>query len=126
MTMRGPDGGAPFLTCTNHYRKRAKPVSCDRYALLTDGLGEVHRAGAQGKTRPVVTQKMGWSMLDAVAMSGLATHHSVIFEPNKTSDARGAHRRREAGAAVQARDTRRDEAARAADRGRVVTTHTTT
>lgn len=69
---------ADCQVCTNHYRARAQPRSCDRYAKLDAAL---HAAAADRKK---ITLDQAWAMLDAVAVQGhVITYHSVVFEPNQ-------------------------------------------
>ena len=73
------DGGSTTCqVCTNHYRSRASPISCDRYSRLTDALDGLKH---QGKPIDVPT---AWTLLRDVAMSGrVVTYQSVVFEPNR-------------------------------------------
>ncbi len=79
VTIRNARKGENFIACTNHYRKRAEPVSCGRYSRLSKRLERI--AGAGGRKH--LTQKTARTMLDRVSMEGIITHHSVVFEPNK-------------------------------------------
>ncbi len=69
---------ADMLTCTNQYRKRGPPTSCDRYEKIDKRL----------KGSREYDQKLGapdaFGILKSVEVSGrLLTYHSVVFEPNR-------------------------------------------
>jgi hypothetical protein len=79
VTARHTPEGESFLICTNHYRKRAEPTPCGRYARLSKRLEKIAKSG--GKKH--LTEKTAWKMLKGVSMEGITTLHSVVFEPNK-------------------------------------------
>ena len=77
-----PDAATAFLTCTNHYVKRAAPTACDRYSRIDQRL-----ASLAGNGKPVDLPE-AWSILRSVACrvgpgQPLETYHSVVFEPNR-------------------------------------------
>ncbi len=81
VTLRTPSA-QPHQLCTNHYRKRAEPVACDRFKTIHARLGDL---GIRAQTLDI---DGAWKILRSVARpSGvvfhLVTYHSVVFEPNK-------------------------------------------
>lgn len=79
MTIRNPRKVNSFIAFTNHYNKRADPISCRRYSTLIVRLALI--AGTEGKEH--LTVKRAWNTLEHVSVEGVITHHSVVFEPNK-------------------------------------------
>lgn len=70
-----------FLPCTNHYRKRGRPESCDRFEKIDRRLNEISLSGQ------LMGVEDGWDILRSVAClpgpkQRIQTYHSVIFEPN--------------------------------------------
>ena len=76
-TQRDPAEGEEYIVCTNHHRVRAQPVTCGRYEGLYNGLRRL--VSSERK----VTQDRAWKLLRGACMSGILTHHSVVFEPDK-------------------------------------------
>lgn len=76
------DGEKPaFLPCTNHYRKRGRPESCDRFEKIDRRLNEIALSGQ------LMGVEDGWEILRSVAClpgpkQRIQTYHSVVFEPN--------------------------------------------
>ena len=81
VTKRAAEGNRAFLACTNHFRRRADPYPCDRYAKITERLGAL--ADTRAESTNYLDLETVWSILDSVSMRGLTTHHSVVFEPNE-------------------------------------------
>jgi hypothetical protein len=79
VTVREASDDAAYVICTNHYRKRAEPVPCSRYARLASELERI--ADSRGGRH--LTTKLARKMLGKVSMEGILTHHSVVFEPNR-------------------------------------------
>lgn len=77
LSVRAPDDGQPSLVCTNHYIRRRAPTACARYTKLQAALRDRESAGEP------LTVDRAWELLRSVETSGLQTHHSVVFEPNK-------------------------------------------
>jgi hypothetical protein len=76
-TVESDQSKACLQACTNHYRKRADAISCDRYENLEDDFASATKSGKKLD----VAGAFAW--LDGVAMSGhCMTYHSVVFEPN--------------------------------------------
>ena len=65
------------LICTNHYRKRAAPTPCDRYASLEGSLAALARDGLH------VDEDVARRLMRAVGRP--STIHTVIFMPNDRS-----------------------------------------
>ena len=76
-----PAGGRSYYqVCTNHYRLRATPQLCERYAALDNGL----KALTEEKKKLDVDG--AWKLLQAAAQPRAAalvilTYQSVVFEP---------------------------------------------
>ncbi len=79
MTLREPNRPDAFLICTNHSRKRYEPSPGVRYPRLSTGLERIAGSGEKHH----LTVKRAWNMLGSVPLSGIITHHSVVFEPDK-------------------------------------------
>lgn len=100
LTIRWPDpqkaagettteGGSPpsgkrryYQISTNHYRMRAGPRACERYAELES------RLKALSEEHKKLDVDGAWGLLRAAAQPGSAglailTYHSVVFEPNE-------------------------------------------
>ncbi len=77
VTERLPDANVPYLACTNHYRKRTPPVTCGRFAKIDSVLASTLQDAQQ-----YLDRETAWTLLDSVAIAEIATHHSVVFEPN--------------------------------------------
>lgn len=75
-------GDRAFQIATNHYRKRAEPEPCDRYARINEQLNQMSKASKR------LNVDGAWRLLASVAQEaapgkrGLLTYHSVVFEPN--------------------------------------------
>ncbi len=74
-------GGAMQVT-TNHYLSRAEPTRCRRYETISRTLA------AAEKNKEQIDIAAAWRILSSVAQTGrrdggLATYHSVVFEPDK-------------------------------------------
>ncbi len=75
-------GGNAYQITTNHYRSRAKPRRCGRFKKIRRALA------AATKKNERIDVEAAWQILGSVAQpgrrdGGLATYHSVVFEPNK-------------------------------------------
>jgi len=69
---------ATCQVCTNHYRSRAAPISCDRYERLSADLARLDRQ------KEPLDVAAAWELLRDVAVSGrIVTYQSVVFEPNR-------------------------------------------
>jgi hypothetical protein len=79
LTVREPEPGESYMICTNHLRKRASPIDCDRYAKLSRMLETV--AKRPGKYH--VDTKRAWKSIGGVSFEQILTYHSVVFEPNE-------------------------------------------
>ncbi len=78
VTVRAPkaDEFAAGLVCTNHYRARAGPADCGRYAKLGSALRKLR---SEGKKLDLETAKR---MLDSVAVNGASvTYLSIVVHP---------------------------------------------
>jgi len=74
--------GGAYQVTTNHYRQRAEPERCGRYKKIRRALG------AAEKSSEPIDIAAAWRILSSVAQpgrrdGGLATYHSVVFEPDK-------------------------------------------
>lgn len=70
-----------YIPCTNHYRKRRLPESCDRFEKIDRRMIEISDSGQ------VMSVADGWDILRNVACEAgprhrIQTYHSVVFEPN--------------------------------------------
>lgn len=64
-----------YLLCTNHYRKRAAPIPCARYAKMERALAPL----AASSTKVDVAD--AWRIMDGVSVE--RTLHTVVFIPNR-------------------------------------------
>ena len=68
---------ATCQVCTNHYRSRGAPISCDRYERLSEDLSRLN------SQKQPIDVAAAWELLRDVAVSGrILTYQSVVFEPN--------------------------------------------
>lgn len=79
---RARDADGVFQITTNHYRSRAKPTRCGRYKKIRRALV------AADENHGRIDVDAAWRILGSVAQpggrdGGLATYHSVVFEPDK-------------------------------------------
>lgn len=78
----GKRGGGAMQVTTNHYRSRAEPTRCGRFQTIGRALA------AAEKKHERIDLAAAWRILGSVAQpgrrdGGLATYHSVVFEPDK-------------------------------------------
>lgn len=68
VTVRGPAGGASWVTCTNHHRARVEPGSCWRYEALFDAIADI---GTQQPKAPAVLDfASAWQMIGRSQVDG--------------------------------------------------------
>ena len=77
VTPRLPPAGQNWLITTNHYRKRAKPEECWRYAIL-DKL--MTQAAAEGKR---IDKAEMWNIITQA--SQFSTLQTVVFDSSDRS-----------------------------------------
>jgi hypothetical protein len=73
--------GKPYVVCSNHYRSRAEPSACRRYASIQTGI---EAAIADGKT---IDAALARAIMATATQKSFAstTLHTVVFLPAKKS-----------------------------------------
>lgn len=64
VTLRLPETGADFITCTNHHRARREPGRCNRYAKILTAEAETESHEALLTTNDV------WNVIESASVSG--------------------------------------------------------